>query len=495
MNDRLREFGEVPGYEFDMPRGSSRARPGHARPGHARPGDSVGELRRQASRQAAAEPAPAARLTRDILAVMRARNWVTGLAIPILAAIACGIAAVVVVGGNGGGTAPSVLSAGFAPARPAAADFTGGTAGSPAEVPAIASAHATEVAAGSADRMPALWVSADGGGNWHRAVAAVPGLTRAGGGQFVGVAHGASGWLAVGTAMAAAATPVVIGSPDGQQWQAVRTAGVFTGHGPVAATAVAAGRAGYVIVGHASAGPHMVAAAWHAPALTGWQRATDARPGALDGTGNRAMYSVTATSRGFAAVGTVGTRPAAWISAAGRAWTLVPLPLPDGAASAALDYVAANGSVVAAAGTEVSAAGKHLPFAAVSADAGATWTFARLPVPAAGVTGAANTAAAPVTVTALTAAGGGFTATGSYGMPSATDVVVWTIPPGAAAGTPWTEATPQGTGLAGPGTQAITALTVTGATLTGVGFTATGKGQEPTIWQSPIRYLLRWALL
>ena len=32
---------------------------------------------------------------------------------------------------------------------------------------------------------------------------------------------------------------------------------------------------------------------------------------------------------------------------------------------------------------------------------------------------------------------------------------------------------PQGTGLAGPGVQAITALTATGATLTGVGFTAT----------------------
>ena len=49
---------------------------------------------------------------------------------------------------------------------------------------------------------------------------------------------------------------------------------------------------------------------------------------------------------------------------------------------------------------------------------------------------------------------------------------------------------PQGTGLAGPGMQAITALTATGDTLTGVGFTATrgGHGQpEPTIWQSPVR--------
>ena len=101
-------------------------------------------------------------------------------------------------------------------------------------------------------------------------------------------------------------------------------------------------------------------------------------------------------------------------------------------------------------------------------------------------------AAAEASATALTAAGGGFTATGTFGPPGETDVVVWTLP-GAAAGTAWTEAAPQGTGLAGPGVQAITALTTTGATLTGVGFTATSAATsasmqtEPTIWQSPVR--------
>jgi len=83
------------------------------------------------------------------------------------------------------------------------------------------------------------------------------------------------------------------------------------------------------------------------------------------------------------------------------------------------------------------------------------------------------------------AAGGGFTATGTYGVAGETDVVVWTL----AGGTAWTEAAPQGTGLAGPGMQAITALTATGATLTGVGFTAASASMltEPTIWQSPVR--------
>ncbi len=275
----------------------------------------------------------------------------------------------------------------------------------------------------------------------------------------------------------------MIGSPDGLTWTVTASPAAFDGPGRTVTAAVAAGPGGYVIVGKASAGPRTVAAAWYAPGLTGWRRAADARPGALDGPGDRAMSAVSATGRGFVAAGAVGPRPAVWLSGTGRTWTLVPLALPPGAASAALDYVAANGSVLAAIGTEVTAAGQHRPFAAVSTDAGAAWTQARLPLPP---------ATAEASATALTAAGGGFTATGTYGPPGETDVVVWTLP-GPAAGTAWTEAAPQGTGLAGPGMQAITALTATGATLTGVGFTATSAATsgsmrtEPTIWQSPVR--------
>jgi hypothetical protein len=122
--------------------------------------------------------------------------------------------------------------------------------------------------------------------------------------------------------------------------------------------------------------------------------------------------------------------------------------------------------------------GRHSPFAAVSTDGGATWTETALPAPA----GSAATA-----VTALATAGGGFTATGTYGTPGNEDVVVWLLMRGAARGTTWTAATPAGVGLKGPGTQAITALTQTGTTLTGVGFIATAASEEPTIWQSPVR--------
>ena len=38
-----------------------------------------------------------------------------------------------------------------------------------------------------------------------------------------------------------------------------------------------------------------------------------------------------------------------------------------------------------------------------------------------------------------------------------------------------------------PGIQAITGLAVSGRTLTGVGFTATPAGEQPTLWQPRIR--------
>ncbi|MGC2009408.1 hypothetical protein, partial [Trebonia sp.] len=90
-------------------------------------------------------------------------------------------------------------------------------------------------------------------------------------------------------------------------------------------------------------------------------------------------------------------------------------------------------------------------------------------------------------VTALAAAGSGFTATGTYGTPGSQDVVIWTLAVRAAAGTAWTAASPDGMGLARPGTHAITALAGAGSTLTGVGYFATPATEVPTIWQSPVR--------
>jgi len=346
-------------------------------------------------------------------------------------------------------------------------------------VNAIAASNATQVAVGGADGFPALWVSVNGGSTWARSAGATPAtLARPGAQQLTGIAHGTAGWLAAGgTETTTPEHPVVLGSVNGRTWTALDGAAAFAGQGLVT-TAVAAGPGGYVIVGHESAGGRTIAAAWQSAGLTGWQRAAGAQPGALDGAGNRQMNAVTATGQGFVAVGSAGSRPAAWRSANGRAWSLVTLPLPASAVSAELQFTAANGNTVAALGTEVTAAGQRIPFAAVSADGGAEWAETPLPVPR-GAAGAA--------VTSLTAAGGGFTATGTYGAPGGEDVVVWTLAPTAGPRATWTAATPEGMGLAGPGTQAITALTATGSTLTGVGFTATPASERPTIWQSPVR--------
>lgn len=345
-------------------------------------------------------------------------------------------------------------------------------------VNAIAAAAGTQVAAGSADGLPAMWMSTDGGSQWTRVSPGV--LAGPGDQQLTGVVHGPAGWLAVGGDVGAAAEPpVVVGSADGKTWKAVGGGTTFAGPGQIVPAAAAAGTSKYVIAGRETTGDRTIAVTWYANGITGWARGSSAQPGALDGPGNRQMNAVTATAKGFAAVGAAGTRPAAWLSADGRSWALVTLPLPASAAQAELGFVAANGNTVAAAGTAVTAAGQQLPFAAVSANGGTTWTVTALPKP--------SGKAAATAVTALAAAGGGFTATGTYGAPGNEDVVVWMLARGAAPGTAWTPAAPTGTGLSMQGTQAITALTATGSALTGVGFTATPASEEPTIWQSPVR--------
>ena len=338
------------------------------------------------------------------------------------------------------------------------------------------------VAVGGANGYPAAWVSADGGSTWTRASGQTPAvLDRPGIQQLTGVTYGADGWLAVGGASAGAPVhPVVLASGNGSIWTAADGEAAFSPPGLVTEQAAAGPAASYVIVGYQVIAGRTVAAAWWSTGLTGWQRAGDAvsatgGAGALDGPGaSRQMRAVTAARRGFIAVGADGDAPAAWASAdGGRTWTQQNVPLPVGAARAALTQVASNGAAVVAVGSALTTDGRQLPFAASSSDGGATWTEAVLPVPE----GRAS-------VTALTAAGGGFWATGTFGTtPGHQDVVVWSSPSGSA----WTAVTPAGQGLTGPGIQAITGLTASGRTLTGVGFTATPVGEQPVFWQSPVR--------
>jgi len=328
-------------------------------------------------------------------------------------------------------------------------------------VTAVAASGATQVAVGSADGFPAIWTSTDGGTAWKRAVSAA--LTRNGVQQLAGVVHGNAGWVAVGGVVTnAVAHPVVVASANAVNWTAADNEQAFAGAG-LSATAVTAGPEGYVIVGQQGRTP----VAWFSAGLAGWQRVT------LPGGAGSEVTGVVAASRGFVAVGTSGGRPVAWTSQSGRTWTLVTIPLPQGATRAELRYVAANGNRVVALGTEITTAGQSKPFATESANAGATWVDSPLPV-----------SSGNAMVTALTAAGSGFTATGVFGTtPGTQDVVIWTL----RTGTTWSQATPAGRGLQGTGIQEITALTAAGNELTGIGFIATAAAEQPTIWQSPVR--------
>jgi hypothetical protein len=254
----------------------------------------------------------------------------------------------------------------------------------------------------------------------------------------------------------------------------------------------------YVIVGYQVIAGRTIAAAWWSAGLAGWNRAVIPAPapqesGPLASGLQQAspqvpgtqLRAVTAGPGGFVAAGSDGNVPAAWTSAdGGHTWTQHRVPLPAGTVRAVLTAVASNGRTVVATGTATASGTAPVPFAALSADGGRTWAAAALPVPAAPAgaqdAGTGAGASAGAEVSALTAAGAGFFATGTFAAaPGRRDVVVWTSPGGPA----WTAATPAGPGLAGPGQQAITGLTASGGTLTGVGF----SGTRPVFWQLPVR--------
>ncbi len=75
----------------------------------------------------------------------------------------------------------------------------------------------------------------------------------------------------------------------------------------------------------------------------------------------------------------------------------------------------------------------------------------------------------------MTATPHGFVLAGTSG----SDVTLWT----SADGVTWRGSRPRGHGLDGPGVQRIAGVTVTGTTLTAVGFTGDSRGDGSTLWR------------
>ncbi len=303
------------------------------------------------------------------------------------------------------------------------------------------------VAVGSADGYPAVWQRTPGGA-WHLVsslslVSAYPGLT-----ALTSVTYGDSGWLAVGVP-----GPVVLTSANGTTWQRAR-GGIEKDLGQVSAVAVAAGAAGYSVVGQPAGAS--AADVWWSRNLTSWTKAQDMNVMS----GPIQVLAVAADPGGFVSAGSHDSQPAVWTTSDGRLWTTIDLAPPAGASSAVLQRIAINGNHVVALGQEIKADGA-VPFAEQSSDGGASWRQAPFSPPG------PNTV-----ITALTADSGGFTAAGQYGEPGQQTVVTWT----SGTGLTWTPA--QVSGLRGGGSQAVTALVSSGSGVTGIGSTATMQGRQ-----------------
>ena len=341
----------------------------------------------------------------------------------------------------------------------------------------IAAGNGMQVAVGSADGYPAAWTSTNGGGSWTRASGQTQAvLDRPGVQQLTSVTFGADGWLAVGGVIAVAAQhPVVLGSGNGSVWIAADREAAFSQPGLFTEQA-AAGPGGYVIVGYQAVGGRTIAAAWWSAGLTGWQRAgTPAGAGAADAGRHRGPARVRRGRRGRRrACGLDLHRTAA---APGPSRTSRCRSAPPGPCSSTSPAAAAPWSRWAPRSPPPASSCRSRRARPTAAR---TWTESVLPVPA----GRAFVTALTALTGAATAAGDTFLATGTFGSTAGhQDVVVWT----SASGSSWKAVTPGGQGLTGPGIQAITGLTVSGRTLSGVGFTATPGGEQPVLWQSPVR--------
>jgi hypothetical protein len=170
---------------------------------------------------------------------------------------------------------------------------------------------------------------------------------------------------------------VVLASADGMAWQPVTSLAAQAGTG-TEFLGVAAGRSGYVAVGRQMIGGRTFAVLWYSADLRSWtSESNDGLDGRLAAS---TANAVTATADGFVAVGSHGADQSMWVSSDGQHWNLDSASPPNGAASATLGSVVASGATVVAGGYAATRAG-DIPVIVVSADGGGQWRQAVLQAP------------------------------------------------------------------------------------------------------------------
>jgi hypothetical protein len=337
---------------------------------------------------------------------------------------------------------------GAGPAGLALAGYPGGHGS--VGVAALWSAGGTTMAVGAADAHPAVWRHASDG-TWSLVSAtALGGLT----GHLTSVAQGPSGWIAVGSMNEnGTVEPVVFRSADGVTWAQLPALTNLAG-GDAQFLGVAAGPGGYLVVGKQGSGAGERAAFWWSGDLQSW----------VSGSGMGApSYAAAAVAigDGFVAVGSMANCHTIWLSSDGQHWTEHDLAKPSGATTATLRSIAAeqSGRFVAAG---VAGGAADIPIVVTSADGGAHVTSLVLSAPQ-----------GPASVTAVTATSDGFVAVGLAGQANARHAVEWTSPDGLT----WSAATV----VAAAGASEITALTDSGAAVTGTA----QQGSGPSVLAIP----------
>ena len=326
--------------------------------------------------------------------------------------------------------------------------FAGALAGYPGQrgtvtVASIQMVGGTALAVGAADGHPAIW-RRPANGTWTLESAATLGAV-AGRASLAAAAYGQAGWIAVGAVSGTAGTqPLVLTSADGVTWRPAPALAALAGKG-TEFLGIAAGHGGYVAVGRQMAGGRIFAVLWYSADLRSWTLGSN---GGLDGRlAASTVNAVAATSGGFVAVGSHGATPAIWTSSDGKHWNLINVSLAAGARgathSATLSSVAVSGSHVVAAGYANTPAGE-VPVLVASVDGGAHWRQIALPAPD-----------GPGVITALTATPHGFTAAGLMGKGSSARTVTLTSPDGLAWSHPTQAADGEITALTAAGADVI----------------------------------------